>query len=226
MEKYLLLLKNYKSSIAFNPWNESDVLHDIGEQAPLIREENLKKYLEQRENAQYLLIAEGLSYQGGHFTGIAMTSERQLLNDIDGKIFKGQKQRTSDKGKLLNKGLATLSEKGFTENTGTIVWNTLSDLTDSFNWINWNAFPFHPFKENNYLSNRTPVEKEVKEAEFFLDEFLKTFGQGKKIIAIGNYSELVLNRLKKDFIKVRHPANGGATKFRNQVCEYMNLCKK
>ncbi len=225
MEKYLEILKNYKSDSVFNPWGQSDKEHDIGNEAPKIRFNNLTQYLKQRENAKYLLIAEALGYQGGHFSGIAMTSERQLLSDNETmfeKIFKGPKQRTSCSLKLSNKGLNNLSQNGFAEPTGTIVWNTLSSLMgDTYNWINWNTYPFHPYKSEGILTNRTPSKKEVEEAEYFLSEFLKAFGEGKEIIAIGNYSELVLTKLNKKFIKVRHPANGGAGKFKNQVSDFL-----
>ena len=64
-----------KKSGIFNPWWESDKDHDISSQAPAIRRRQLFHYLSERAGqAKYLLLGEAIGYQGGHFTGIPMTS--------------------------------------------------------------------------------------------------------------------------------------------------------
>ncbi|MBQ5344040.1 MAG: uracil-DNA glycosylase, partial [Acidaminococcaceae bacterium] len=72
-------LHMYRAPRVFNPWREYEPGLDIGPEAPQIRYGNLQRYLELRCNAHYLFIAEGLGYQGGRFSGMAMTSERILL---------------------------------------------------------------------------------------------------------------------------------------------------
>ena len=69
-------LHTYHAPRVFNPWWEYEPGLDIGPSAPEIRYHNLQRYLELRLNAHYLFIAEGLGYQGGRFSGMAMTSER------------------------------------------------------------------------------------------------------------------------------------------------------
>ncbi|MDZ7692525.1 MAG: hypothetical protein U5K69_15570 [Balneolaceae bacterium] len=74
------LLEDTPKGPFFNPWFHQDVEHDRSKDAPDIRRQQLRTYLSDRlESAQYLFVAEALRYPGGHFTGIAMTSERILL---------------------------------------------------------------------------------------------------------------------------------------------------
>ena len=72
-------LQSYQRENVFNPWRDYDPDTEIGPEAPEIRRENLRRYLELRQHAHYLFIAEALGYQGGHFSGVAITSERILL---------------------------------------------------------------------------------------------------------------------------------------------------
>ena len=72
-------LQSYQSENVFNPWRDYDADTEIGPQAPAMRRENLRRYLKLRQNAHYLFIAEALGYQGGHFSGVAITSERILV---------------------------------------------------------------------------------------------------------------------------------------------------
>ena len=78
IDSFIKALQGYHSDTAFNPWADYDPQCDIGPQAPLIRAANLKRYLTLRQKARFLFIAEGLGYQGGHFSGMAMTSELTL----------------------------------------------------------------------------------------------------------------------------------------------------
>lgn len=75
-EEFIEKLQQYSSPQVFNPWADYDTECDIGPQAPVIRAANFLRYLKLRQNAHFLFIAEGLGYQGGHFSGMAMTSER------------------------------------------------------------------------------------------------------------------------------------------------------
>lgn len=202
----------------FNPWFERDLKHDNSLNAPTIRRRQLEQYLtERKESARYLFIAEALGYQGGHFTGIAMTSERILLGHqkekygvSPGHVFRQiPPERTS---------LTQVSEKGMTEPTATIMWGALIDLKiNPYDVVLWNAVPWHPYKtEKGLLSNRTPVAEELETGLKHLDRFIDLFGD-VKLVAIGRKCEESLTRLGKSHIGMRHPANGGAPKFRSQL---------
>ena len=119
------------------------------------------------------MLAEALGYQGGHFTGIPMTSERLLLGELADKqlfashVFSGKHQRTS-KEKLM--------EKGFNEPTATIVWNELVRFNLTHKIILWNSFPWHPYKKGSgFLSNRTPTPKERRVGREVLEYLIGKF---------------------------------------------------
>lgn len=209
MKKFLDSLKREKSRGVFNPWFDIDEENDIDSQSPVKRFENLKTYLGERKNAGYLLIAEALGYQGGHFSGIAMTSERIITGKC---IHKGILPEH-----VTNIQLAKTSSKpeGFNEPTATIVWGKIIELgIDTRDVVLWNAFPWHPYKpEGGYLTNRTPSDAELEEGKIVLLNMLNEF-KFKKIIALGKKSEATLGNMGIKADSVRHPANGGATEFR------------
>ncbi|MCQ2359587.1 MAG: uracil-DNA glycosylase [Phascolarctobacterium sp.] len=224
INEFIEKLQNYHGENVFNPWNEFDVSCDIGERAPIIRSENLRRYLELRPNPKYLFIAEALGYQGGHFSGIAITSERILLGehpDVDPKTVLGdwQYERTSDvNSPMLNR---TQKLKGFNEPTDTVVWNAIaSHGLKTFECVLWNIFPFHPHQEGKLLTNRTPNTAELDIGVEYAKDLLEMY-PGMKIIAIGANAAKTLKRYGFACEEVRHPSMGGANKFREQVNEIL-----
>ena len=192
-------LSSYHSKNVFNPWGDFDPDYDISA-SRTIRRNQLSQYLIQRlESARILVIAEACGYQGGHFTGIAMTCERMILNfhpTITSKMILGKKG------------------KGFNEPTDTIVWNSILNCGLSpTDFILWNIFPFHPYKKNKMLSNRTPSDKELEIGLEYTRKLLKLTGP-LPIYAVGKKSEHTLQNAGFKVTGLRHPANGGATLFR------------
>ena len=216
----LTLLKDTPEGPFFNPWYQSDKNHDHSSKGPEIRRKQLKAYLENRLNtAKYLFIAEALGYQGGHFTGIAMTSERILLGHhepvhgipADGAFRDLSPERTSK---------PSIKAKGMSEPTATIMWKALYQLgIDPYETVLWNALPWHPYDpEDGLLSNRTPTDHELQQGYPSLKAFLELFPDAKRI-AVGRKCEQSLTDFGISYIPVRHPANGGAPKFRRQMKE-------
>jgi hypothetical protein len=211
-----------KKSGIFNPWWESDKDHDISDRAPAIRRRQLFHYLSERAGkAKYLLLGEAIGYQGGHFAGIPMTSERILLGGHKKRGILPEHVFTGIKPKRTSK--ASLKPLGFTEPTGTIVWGKIAQTNFSpEDFVIWNAFPWHPYKPSvGLLSNRTPASDEFQAGTDILEQLVKIIGT-EKIIAVGEKSYAILNQLGFKSIKVRHPANAGAKEFRQQFTEIIS----
>lgn len=208
-----------KHDTVFNPWYDVDPDNDLSDQSPKIRKAQLKAYLTERlGKAKILILGEALGYQGGHFTGMAMTSERILLGHMLHKgiepthVFQNTIPRRTSK--------ESVREKGFTEPTATIAWGHLLDLgLDPQSFVIWNAFPWHPYKKDKgMLSNRTPKDIEMEEGIRLLNKLITLF-DFETVIAVGNKAKMLCDTHDIQSHVVRHPANGGATKFRNQVAE-------
>lgn len=217
-------LKSYTSPDVYNPWRDFDGKFDIGEKAPLIRCNQLEKYLELRlHEAKYIFVAEALGYQGGHFSGIAMTSERILLGYhpivCSSVVIGCQGQRTSNCGHINIK--KSRKEKGYNEPTATIVWQSiLENCKSPLEVVLWNIFPFHPFKKEGILTNRTPSSAELEAGTTYLRS-LHSIIPNTKIISIGGKSDRTLANFEIKHATVPHPANGGANDFRTQIANIL-----
>lgn len=221
---FLDKLQAYHSELVFNPWRDYDPACDITPQAPAIRSANLRRYLELRIKAHYLFIAEALGYQGGHFSGVAITSERILLGqhkDVQPESVLGEwnYQRTSNpESALLN---PSQKAKGFNEPTDTVVWNALNRHgLAAFDVILWNIFPFHPHKAGKLLSNRTPSTAELDIGVEYAKMLLE-LAPKMQIVAIGQKAADTLRRYGIDCVAVRHPSMGGAQTFKAQVAKLL-----
>ena len=207
----------------FNPWRDIDPVHDIGAQSPAVRADQLQRYLTERVGkARIILCAEALGYQGGHFSGVAMTSERILLghqvkNGVHPHdVLSGVCQRTS-------RVTPKTPSLGATEPTATIVWKELKKANiDTREVVLWNSFALHPMKSaDGWLTNRRPTHQELQAGQPLLEQLLEMFPRAKTV-AIGNVANDILGELGVLVAgHVRHPANGGATKFRAQVAKLL-----
>ena len=80
IDDFLDLIRESPAGAVFNPWWHNDPVNDDYSNAYEIRQHQLKAYISERlGKVKYLLSGEALGYQGGHFSGIAMMSERILL---------------------------------------------------------------------------------------------------------------------------------------------------
>lgn len=203
----------------FNPWADYDTEYDTSPRNADVRAEHLVRYLTERIGvATNVLIAEAPGYQGCHFSGLAMTSERILLghhkhNNVHPEdVFQGAATRTSKDSKL----------GGFNEPTATIVWTAIKQSgTEPRKVVLWNSFAFHPMKDS-WLTNRKPTPAELAQARHLLEHFLSLF-PGAGVVPVGRVAEDILANMGIPCSGyVRHPANGGATEFRSGMGAYWN----
>ncbi|MBB5425373.1 uracil-DNA glycosylase [Paraburkholderia atlantica] len=204
----------------FNPWSDTDERDQPGINAPLIRQQQLAAYLQARQTSvKVILIAEALSCRGGRFTGIAMTSERILLgNDTKLNSFAkgtdrgpvpdympGSATRTSCRDTLPR---MTDREYGVYERTASVVWQTM--LSNGFGpteFALWNAFPFHPFADEDTESNRRPSNSELRATVEILTDFISLFPRNVRFVALGREAESALlgHPMRPLHELVRHP---------------------
>jgi uracil-DNA glycosylase len=208
LDHLLTLLQRSPRGAVFNPWWQSDEENDIGPRAPDIRREQFRAYVAGRlGKARLALVGEALGYRGGHFTGVAMTSERILLEGVEGRcVLSGiVPRRTSRPDKW---------PRAFAEPTASIVWNALLGLGLSAEaFVLWNAFPWHPFdRDQGMLSNRKPTRAELAAGALVLKAFLDLFREAR-LVAVGR---LAASQLASEEC-VRHPASAGAALFRRQI---------
>jgi hypothetical protein len=228
VDQFVDLLQEYRSNGSVsNPWRDWDRVYDTDKDAPHHRSDHLRAYLNARLNtAKALLIAEAPGYQGAKFSGIPMTCERTLLGhrrgiscaDVFDETIKPQ--RTSRPPEASSKAVKL---RGFCEPTAAYVWgNTAARPGLSKKIVLWNVFGFHPYRDRNRLSNRTPKDPEIRNNHRVLEAFLRLFPD-RPILAIGKNSEEYLtkwghgNRLSV----ARHPANGGGAKFREDFDRFL-----
>ena len=139
-------------------------------------------------------MGEAAGYQGMRWSGIAFTSERDLARW-------GAPYRRTSRSRL----------NGWSEPSGTIVHHLLEELGAEQRVILWNTVPAHPHLPGQAMSNRRPTRGEVEQGVVFLDRLISLL-QPKKIVAVGRIAEAILG--ERGALYVRHPAQSGATAFR------------
>jgi uracil-DNA glycosylase len=236
LNQFLQRLKGSPPGAVFNPWWQTDEENDIGPHCPAIRRRQLTAYFRERlDTARLTIVGEALGYRGGHFSGIAMTSERMLLGnkpEIMAALYERRNGRTAIEGDLTaplrilaeieprRTSKPTLCPAGFSEPTATIVWGALLKIGVQPNeFVLWNAFPWHSFDPNRgLLSNRMPNKSEQLSGRVLLKVFLELFAC-EQIVALGTIAAAQLEQLGLHAHSVRHPASGGAKLFRQQIAK-------
>lgn len=219
-QDFIAKLSGYRGKNVFNPWGESDSLYDIGVAAPVVRRMNLAVYMALRPRVDYIFMGEALGYQGGHFSGVALTCERMILgyHQVKPRMIFGDyvAKRTSDPEKIGNK---VVQRNGFNEPTDTVVWQGLLDCGfDTGRVFLWNIFPFHPYRAGNILTNRTPNQEELRIGFGYFNELLQFYPRAR-VVAIGKKCQETLLYFGVECVALRHPSMGGVAEFRRGLAE-------
>lgn len=219
MNELLADLAAYRAPLVCNPWCEADedpALDMAGGAALRLRQ--LQAYLAARPRPRLLIIAEAAGYQGCRFTGIPITCERMLLNrhrEIGlGDVLPGEPAWAGRTSRVTEEMPAARRTGGYNEPTDTVVWGAVREsglaMTDV---LLWNIFPFHPYREGNPLSNRTPTPAELAVGLAFAERLQRQY-RFSTVLAVGRKSALTLQEAGIEAVGLRHPANGGVGEFR------------
>lgn len=156
---------------------------------------------------QLLLIGEAPGYLGCRRSGIPFTSVPLLLGGI---------AELDQFGTARGYAAAEPAERPRHEITASVVYRELAALRCYA--VGWNAAPLHPHQAGNPQSNRTPRAAELAEGLPLLAAFLTLF-PAVPVAAMGRLAAQQLQRLNVAHRVLRHPAQGGATLFRQQLRE-------
>jgi len=189
---------------AFNQFAEVNLDYDRPDGA-VRRLANLLIYLDHFEDAAYVLVGEAPGYNGGRFSGVWFTDERFLVGERALPWARALAFQRSSRDDLPLRR----------EMSSTIVWSALGDRRDI---VFWPAFPAHPMGLRGAMSNRAPRRDELVAGREFLRFFLHVLFPGRIVVAIGRHGEAAATALGHTEIRyIRHPAQGGATAFRQGI---------
>ena len=181
----------------FNQFGETSP--DDVPDAPALRLANLRHYLMEREGADVLAVGEAAGYQGMRWSGIAFTSEFDLLRW-------GDPYRRSSR-----------RPRPWKEPSGTIVHGVLEEFGAERRVILWNTVPTHPYLPGQPLSNRRPLRPEVAAGLPYVQRLIDLV-RPRLVVGVGR---IAAETLGSRAVYVRHPAQSGATAFRAGMRELL-----
>lgn len=189
MDHLLAGLAGLRIGATFNQY--ADAGPDDVPGAPDIRLANLGAYLAERAGADVVCLGEAGGYQGMRWSGIAFTSERDLL-------------------RWGSPYAVTCAARRWSEPSGTIVHRVLEELGAERRVILWNTVPTHPHAPGKPLSNRRPTTSEIAAGAPLAMRLIELV-QPHTVVAVGRVAESIL---PPGTAYVRHPANAGGPAFR------------
>ena len=181
----------------FNPYRDTHPAHDEPD-AQTIRQANLRAALDAlSRKPRVLVVAEAPGPWGCRFSGVPLVSEQQLLDPT----YPINGQPTSQRA---------AHGEPIKEYSGAIYWRVMEPYWGRF-WT-WNTVPLHPHKPGEPLTIRTPTAAEVRAWHGVLAAMIEVLGP-ETVVAVGRKAEGALTAIGAEPVYVRHPSQGGATRF-------------
>lgn len=191
-----VLVEAEPGPLLWNQYTMDDARYDLPG-GSVLRQRNLLSYGQAfKPGIEALVVGEAPGIHGMRASGIAFTSEYQLVNGI----IPVRGQRSSAVG------------PPWKETSATHMWRAMGHLHGRV--ALWNSLPFLPHKpgKGNELTMRAPTDAEQDKYAYVLEHVVLSLDPAL-IVAVGRRAEAILTRLKFPHVGVRHPANGGATLF-------------
>jgi hypothetical protein len=172
-----------------------------------LRAHNLRRYLElvAQGRPRVLLVAEAPGYRGHTVTGIPFMSMRQLsavpgliTGDPDGDGFRLPADPAAN-----------------WEASSAAVWGAMARWSGPLP-VFWPIYPHHPHEPGRPATNRTPRAAEVAAGTPVALALAEAFDIAT-VVAVGRKSQGALARNGVTASAVRHPAQGGARIFADQL---------
>ncbi|TPV48159.1 hypothetical protein FJ661_19025 [Pseudarthrobacter phenanthrenivorans] len=176
-----------------------------------LRRHNLELYLhEMLDRApKVLLLGEAPGFRGMRITGVPFTNRTMFQGPANsfGLFDHG-------KGYSLPADAAGVAA----EPTATVMWDVLAEL--QFLPLLWSACPWHTHIPGKPQSNRTPTAADARLGSPFWQSLAELF-HIDTVVAVGNVAHRSLVHSGLDVPKVRHPAHGGRSGFKNGLAELL-----
>jgi len=172
-----------------------------------LRERNLRRYLDAVGEPRVLLLAEAPGWRGMTVTGVPFVSVREVT---------AAREATVPTRAALLSGLELPQEPAaMWEASSAVVWSTLAGWRGPLP-LSWPIYPHHPFVAGDPRTNRTPRPAEVRAGTPVALELARSFGI-ETIVAVGRKAQGALAAEGVAAPAVRHPAQGGARLFAEQL---------
>jgi hypothetical protein len=176
-----------------------------------LRRRNLELYLQEMLDRapKVLLLGEAPGFRGMRITGVPFTNRTMFQGPANSFGLFGP-----GKGYTLPVEAADVAA----EPTATVMWHVLAEL--EFLPLLWSACPWHTHVPGKPQSNRTPTAAEARLGTPFWQALAELFGV-ESVVAVGNVAYRSLQYSGLDVPKVRHPAHGGRSGFKNGLAELL-----
>lgn len=161
-----------------------------------LRERNLRRYFE-RPHAPILLLGEAPGWRGMTVTGVPFTSVREV-----------------EAGVLPGLELPPAPQAPW-EASSRVFWQTMAQWQGPLP-LSWPVYPHHPFVAGKPQTNRTPRSSEVRAGGPVAMELLRAL-RIETIVAVGRKAQGALAEAGIEAPAIRHPAQGGARMFTDQL---------